>query len=67
MIRFFLLTLIGIMVYAWDKNISTPISSDAMEGRSVYMPPLVSIDVADERYIQKGDQNVTGHGGAKQW
>lgn len=65
--RLLLLILIGIMVYAGDKNISTPVSSDAMEGRSVYMSPPGSVDVADEGCVQKEDQNLTGHGGAKKW
>lgn len=65
--RLLLLILIGIMVYAGDKNISTPVSSDAMEGRSVYMSPPGSVDVADEGCVQKEDQNITGHGGAKKW
>lgn len=65
--RVLLLILIGIMVYAGDKNISTPISSDAIEGRSVYMSPPGSVDVADEGCVQKEDQNITGHGGAKKW
>lgn len=65
--RLFFLMLIGIIVYAGDKNISTPISSDALSGKSVYIPPTKAIEVEEEGCVQKEDQNVTGHGGAKKW
>jgi hypothetical protein len=65
--RILILILIGIIGYAGDINVSTPVSSDALEGKSVYMSPPGSVDVADEGCVQKEDQNVTGHGGAKKW
>lgn len=63
--RIIFLILIGIIVYAGDKNVSKPHSSDAVEGKSVYTSPAQSVDVADEGCVQKEDQNLTGHGGAK--
>jgi len=65
--RILFLILIGIIGYAGDKNISAPISSEAVEGKSVYTSPAGSVDVADEGCVQKEDQNITGHGGAKIW
>lgn len=42
-----------------------PVSPDAVEGQSVYVPPAPSVDVAEEGCVQKEDQNLTGHGSAK--
>lgn len=60
-----LLLLLGLIGYAAEVNVSTPVSSDAVSGKSVYTPPSRSIDVAEEGCVQKEDQNTTGHGGAK--
>lgn len=65
--RLLFFVMIGIIGYAAENNVSTPVSSDALSGRSVYTSPPGSIDVADEGCVQKEDQNVTGHGGAKKW
>jgi len=58
-----LLVLVGIIGYASGNKVSP--SSEASNGKSVYTPPPQSIDVAEEGCVQKEDQNVTGHGGAK--
>lgn len=63
--RIIFLILIGIIGYAGDLSVSTPLSSEALSGKSVYNPPSRSIDIAEEGCVQKEDQNVTGHGGAK--
>jgi hypothetical protein len=60
-----ILILIGIIGYASGNKVSVPPSSEASSGKSVYVPPPQSIDVAEEGCVQKEDQNVTGYGGAK--
>ncbi|MGA9046445.1 hypothetical protein [Sulfuricurvum sp.] len=59
------LIIVGVMGYAGEVNVSPPSSPDALSGKSVYIPPAQSIDVAEEGCVQKEDQNVTGHGSAK--
>ena len=63
--RIFLLIVIGLVGYAAQTTASSPISADAMDGKSVYTPSPKSIEVAEEGCVQKEDQNVTGHGAAK--
>jgi hypothetical protein len=63
--RILLFVIVGIIGYAAEVTVSTPSSADALSGKSVYTPPSPSIEVADEGCVQKEDQNVTGHGGAK--
>jgi hypothetical protein len=65
--RLLLFALLGIITYASEVTISSPISSDALSGKSVYSSPPGSINVADDGCDQKEDQNITGHGGAKKW
>jgi len=60
-----LLVLVGIIGYASGNKVSAAPFSDVSSGKSVYTPPPQSIDVAEEGCVQKEDQNVTGHGGAK--
>lgn len=45
--------------------VKTPESPSALEGKSVYIPPAASVDVAEEGCVQKEDQNITKLGGAK--
>ena len=59
-----LIILIGCMGYAEDNNGLSPISQEAESGKSVYIPPPKPIEIAEERGIQKEDQNMTGHGAA---
>lgn len=60
-----LIVFVGYMGYAADNNGISPISKDAVSGKSVYTPPPKSVEVAEEKTIQKEDQNVTGQGAAK--
>lgn len=61
----FLVILVGCMGYAAENKVASPISKDALSGKSVYAPPPKSVEVTEERNLQKEDQNVTGHGAAK--
>lgn len=66
--RLLFLISLGLVVYAADNNsVSTPISIDTLSGKSVYIPPSKPVEVEDNGCVQKEDQNVTGHGGAKKW
>lgn len=65
--RLLILISIGLVVYGADSTVSSPASSDAASGKSVYTPPSKPVEVEDNGCVQKEDQNVTGHGGAKQW
>ncbi len=60
-----IIILVGYMGYAAENKVASPISKDALSGKSVYAPPPKSVEVAEERNLQKEDQNVTGHGAAK--
>lgn len=55
------------LVMSLDANeVKTiPTSPDALEGKSVYVPPAPSVDVVEEGCVQKEDQNSTGHGSAQ--
>lgn len=44
---------------------NSPLSSEAVQGKSVYVPPAPSVDVVEEGCVQKEDQNSTGHGSAQ--
>lgn len=63
--RIFLFIVVGLVGYAAQTTALTPISADAMSGKSVYTSPPKSIEVAEEGCVQKEDQNVTGLGAAK--
>ena len=63
--RIFLFIVIGLLGYAAQASVSNPASTDALSGKSVYSPPPKPVEVADEGCVQKDDQNVTGHGAAK--
>lgn len=63
--RILLLMVLGLITYAADSHVSTPVSSDSLSGKSVYSPPSKAVEVVEEGCVQKEDQNITGHGGAK--
>lgn len=48
-------------LYALDPS---PQSSEAKEGKSVYIPIPKPLNLYEEREIQKADHNISGHGGA---
>lgn len=58
---------LALVVYGADSTVASPVSSDAASGKSVYVPPSKPVEVEDNGCVQKEDQNVTGHGWAKQW
>jgi len=65
MSRIIAFVLIFCTVLVAQERVKTPESLNAVEGKSVYVPPARSVDVAEEGCVQKEDQNVTGYGNAK--
>lgn len=65
MSRIVTFVLIFYTVLVAQEIVKTPEYPNAIEGKSVYVPPVASVDVAEEGCVQKEDQNVTGHGSAK--
>lgn len=64
--RLLFLILLGIGAYA-DNTVVPPTSTEVSSGKSVYTPPSKPVEVEENGCVQKEDQNVTGHGGAKKW
>lgn len=62
MIKIVLLLVIIAELFAHEN---LPTSSNAQEGKSVYIPTPVPVNLYEEQNLQKEDQNSTGHGAAK--
>ncbi|MFH0710772.1 MAG: hypothetical protein V2A75_11250 [Pseudomonadota bacterium] len=65
MSRIIVFVLIFYTVLVAQEIAKTPESPSAVEGKSVYVPPVASVDVVEEGCVQKEDQNITKLGGAK--
>jgi len=65
MSRIIVFVLIFYTVLVAQEIVKAPESPNAVEGKTVYVPPAPSVDVVEEGCVQKEDQNVTGHGNAK--
>lgn len=63
--RILLFIVVGVIGYAAQTTVANPVSTDALNGKSVYSAPPKPVEVAEEGCVQKEDQNVTGHGAAK--
>lgn len=48
-----------------ENTIQSPVSTNATEGKNLYIPPNPPVNLNEEIRIQKEDQNSTQHGGAK--
>ena len=45
-----------------DEGVKSPVSIQVAEGKSVYVPVKLPIDLSKEAQIQERDQNPTRHG-----
>jgi hypothetical protein len=45
-----------------DERVKSPVSLHAAEGKSVYTPVKLPINLSEEARIQERDQNATRHG-----
>jgi hypothetical protein len=60
----FLLISIALSLSA-DQGVKSPVSLEVSEGKSVYVPLKLPIDLREESRIQEYDQNATHLGGQK--
>jgi hypothetical protein len=65
MSRFIIVFLTLLMSLDANEVKTIPTSPDALEGKSVYVPPAPAVDVVEEGCVQKEDQNTTGYGRAQ--
>lgn len=65
MSRLLLFIFVCFATLGFADTLVPPSSTNASEGKSVYIPPEPPVDVVEEGYVQKEDQNSTGHGSAQ--
>jgi hypothetical protein len=58
-------TLLLIGMAALHAQETTPVSPNAAQGKTVYVPITKPVNLYEEIHIQKEDQNTTKLGGAK--
>ncbi|MFA5427327.1 MAG: hypothetical protein WC279_03860 [Sulfurimonas sp.] len=60
-----ILSLSLVMAIGFFAAENLPMSPKVSEGKSVYTPTAPSVNIFEERNIQKQDQNSTKHSGTK--
>ncbi|MCK9371580.1 MAG: hypothetical protein M0P91_00125 [Sulfuricurvum sp.] len=61
----YLLTMVFILSPGAAEGVTSPISVDVKEGKSVYAPVNPPINLFEEARLQEHDQNATRRGGQK--